>query len=98
MFKTLLLSAVLVLGVSTTAMAAQPVPSVPAVPGQPSNGQPSIGQPPAGQPEPRVKLYYRECAHEPWKYVGCFECTHDAQDAAVPLQRAGYQVYFRNCR
>lgn len=96
MLKSLLLAAAFVLGVSSLAEAKPqvgPLPAVPALPGQ------SPSQPPQpGQPEPRVKLYYRECVHEQWKYVGCFECIHDAQDYAAPLQKAGYQVFFRNCR
>jgi len=83
----------------------QPQPGQPQV-GQPQVGQPPMGQPvpavvadpPTGQPEPRVKLYYRPCSHEPWRYAGCYECIHDAEDAAKPMQAAGYQVYFRNCR
>ena len=66
---------------------------------QPSVGQPAEpGLPPVGQPEPRVKLYYRQCDHTAWCYAGCFECIHDAEEYAEPLQRAGYQVHFRNCR
>ncbi len=119
MLKSLALSSVVVLALSTQAMAScwpwqvkfqtppqpqgpgpvQPQdPGLPTGPALPAVPAVSPDAPPMGQPEPRVKLYYRTCEHVPWRYVGCFECIHDAEEYARPLQAAGYQVHFRNCR
>lgn len=86
MLKSILLAGVLALTSQTTAMAQEPSPPQPTGPAVPAV--------PAG-PHRHVKVFVRECAHEPWRMLGCYECIHDAQTALAPYQAAGYQVSIR---
>ena len=77
MLKSLLMATMLALSLQTNVMASHE-------PAQPPVQPPVQPQVPA-VPIHHVKLYYRECVHEPWKFYGCYDCIHDARDDLIEL-------------
>lgn len=83
MFKSLLLAAVLTVGIQGNVQAShEPMPQEPPAP--------SVPAAPA-----HLTVYVRKCTHEPWQKQGCYNCIHDAQDAARAMQAQGLLVMIR---
>lgn len=40
-------------------------------------------------------VLYRDCAHDPWRVYGRYDCREDAERAAFRLQRFGNEVHIQ---